>query len=62
MQSPVKKGSLNKGHLHRGIAPKADIVSVVSWILLLGPEVFLVTGLVKFVTDVARLVCQDMFG
>ena len=31
-------------------------------VCLLGPELIFVTGLVKFVTAVARLVCLDLFG
>ena len=31
-------------------------------IVLLGPKLFFVTGLVTFVTAVARLVCPDLIG
>ena len=30
--------------------------------LILGPELIFVTGFVKFVTAVARLVCPDLLG
>ena len=36
------------------VGPKVDLV--------LGPKLFFVTGLVKFATAVARLVCPDLLG
>ena len=37
-------------------------VDVFSQIIILATELIFVTGLVKFVTVVARLVCPDMLG
>ena len=44
---------------HRG-ADMYDILNYVS--SLLGPKLIFVTGFVKFVTAVARLVCPDLLG
>ena len=48
-----QKVMLAKGTIHRGGLHEEGI---------LGLELFFVTGLVKFVTAVARLVCPDLLG
>ena len=40
----------------------ADAANPFPFILLLGPKLIFVTGLVNFVTAVARLVCPDLLG
>ena len=47
----IQKG---RPHLGEGVGTKVDLV--------LGPKLFFVTGLVKFATAVARLVCPDLLG
>ena len=61
-QAEVVSSSRNKIHQTWGPPFGRALYFIGGFAKVLGPELIFPTGLVKFVTAVARLVCPDLLG